>query len=73
MSNILKMIRTSTMDSNNVGIDLYGKEFIKDTRCAGDVAQESGARFESITLDILNFCNKKKIQHNKKIYLHKSL
>ena len=66
MSNILKMIRTSTMDSNNVGIDLYGKEFIKDTRCAGDVAQESGARFESITLDILNYCNKKKYNITKR-------
>ena len=66
MSNILKMIRTSTMDSNNVGIDLYGKEFIKDTRCAGDVAQESGARFESITLDILNFCNNGRYNITKK-------
>ena len=58
MSDIIKMINSSIMNSNNIGTDLYGDKFIKDLRSAGDVAQESGARFESITFDILNFCNK---------------
>ena len=68
MSDIIKMINPSTMDSNNIGTDLYGDKFIKDLRSAGDVAQESGARFESITLDVLNFCNNGRYNITKKPY-----
>ena len=68
MSNIIKMINSSKLDYDNIGTDLWGDPVIKDLRSAGDVAQESGARFESITHDILNNCNNGRYEITKKPY-----
>ena len=51
----------------------YGEEICTDLRCAGDVAQQSGARFESITHDVLKSCNnpiRYSIQKRPEFYCH---
>ena len=58
------MINPNTLKDCNLGQDLEGNRFIRDLRSAGDNAQESGARFESITLDILARCHNAKVGSN---------
>jgi len=64
MSNIINMINPNTLKDCNLGQDLEGNRFIRDLRSAGDNAQQSGARFESITLDILARCHNAKVGSN---------
>jgi len=57
MSDIIKMISPSTIGDSDIGMNLFGQQYIRDLRSAGENAQQSGARFESITFDILKYCN----------------
>ena len=58
MSDIIKMIHPSLIKNDNIGLDVFGNRIVRDLRSAGDNAQESGARFENQTIDVINFCNK---------------
>ena len=68
MSDIIKMISPSTIRESDIGMNLDGELYIRDLRSAGDVAQQSGARFESITLDILKYCNNGRYNITKRPY-----
>jgi hypothetical protein len=64
-SEIIKMIQSHRLENMKVKNNVFGETYISDLRpdSAGMVAQQSGAHFESIVLDILNYCNKNNRYH----------
>ena len=62
---IIKMIQSHRLENMKMKKDVFGETYISDLRLdsAGIVAQQSGAHFESIVLDILKYCNKDNRYH----------
>ena len=71
---LIKMLNPDKLGNIVFHNTLFNDEKIcTDLRCAGDVAHESGARFESMTLDVLKYCNnpvRYSIHKRPKFYCH---